>query len=130
MGITPEIRSHDFGDGDVALVVELSIPPFETVPIVAEDGSEDSRSVLDALIQGWEELWPEMLASFQEDMERLSCGEQELGRDKFMGSISRMDPECYMGDKSDYHLRLQFDHPPYWDFFLNGTRIVHFQPVF
>jgi hypothetical protein len=130
MEITPEIRTHDFGDGDVALVVELPIPPFAAVPIVTEDCSDDSRSVLDALIQGWEELWPEMLARFQVDIKRLSCGEQELGRDKFMGSISRMDPEGYMGDKSDCFLRLQFDEPPYWDFFLKGTEIVHFQPVF
>lgn len=56
--------------------------------------------------------------------------DQELGRDEFMGLISRMDPECYMGDKSDYFLRLEFDEPPLWDFFLKGTKIVHSQPVF
>jgi hypothetical protein len=129
MKITPEIKSHDFGDGDEALVVELPIPPFETVAIATEDCSDDSRLVLDALIQDWEELWPEMLTRLQEDMKGYGC-EQELGRDEFMGSISRMDPECYMGDKSDYFLRLEFDEPPLWDFFLKDAKIVHFQPVF
>lgn len=129
MKITPEIRSHDFGDGDTAWVVELPIPPFETVPIATEDCSDDSKSVLNVLIQGWELLWPEMLSRLQEDMKGYGC-EQELGRDEFMGSISRMDPECYMGDKSDYFLRLEFDEPPLWDFFLKDTTIVHFQPVF
>lgn len=129
MKFTPEVKSHDFGNGDEALVVELPIPPFETVSIATEDCSDDSRSVLDALIQDWEELWPEMLSRLQEDMKSDGC-EQELGRDEFMGSISRLNPECYMGDQSDHFLRLEFDDPPLWDFFLKDGKIVHFQFVF
>lgn len=129
MEAVPEINEFDFGEGYRALVVELPIPPFGTVPIATEDTSDDSRHILDTLISGWPGLWPEMLARLQEDMKGYGC-EQDLGKDEFQGSISRMDPDCYMGDQSDYYLSLQFDEPPMWDFFLKGTQIVHFQPVF
>ena len=129
MNNAPKIRQFDFGDGDVALVVELPISPFGSAPITTDDTSDESRGILEALIHGWDELWPEMLERLQEDMKGYGC-EQKLGRDEFQGSISRMDPDCYMGDQSDYYLSLQFDEPPIWDFFLKGTKIVHFQPVF
>lgn len=129
MSFQPEIEEFDFGDGDVALGAEFSIAPFGTALIVAEDVSDDSRRIMKTLIAGWENLWPEMLDLLQDGMEDYEV-EQKLGRDEFMGSIGRMKPGCYMGDKSDFHLRLEFDEPPLWDYFLKGTNIVHFQSVF
>jgi hypothetical protein len=125
----PEIRQFDFGDGDVSLLAEFSVAPFGTAPIATDDTSAESRRILEVLIDGWDDLWPEMLEKLQDSMESYGV-EQKLGRDDFQGSISPMDPSCYMGDRSDYFLSLQFDEPPLWDFFLKGTKIVHFQPVF
>jgi hypothetical protein len=130
MNPDPEINECDFGDGDIALVVELPIPPFEMVSVAAEDTSEVSRSMLEDLVRGWGHLWPDMLDRLQDSMTRYYDCDQVLGRDEFMGSICRMSPEFYMGDKSDYMLRLEFDEPPLWDFFLKDNQIIHFQSVF
>lgn len=130
MRTDPEISECDFGEGDVALVVELPIPPFEMVSIASEDTSEGSRNMLEDLVRGWYDLWPDMLDRLHDSIERYDDCEQVLGRDEFMGSICRMSPGFYMGDKSDYMLRLEFDEPPLWDFFLKDNLIIHFQPVF
>jgi len=130
MNPNPSISECDFGDGDIALVVELPIPPFETVSIASEDTSSESRNMLEELVRDWDRLWPDMLERLQDSMTRYEDCEQVLGRDEFMGSICRMSPESYMGDKSDYLLRLEFDEPPLWDFFLKDIQIIHFQPGF
>lgn len=120
---------HDFGDGDLAVLVELPLPPFEMIAIAAEDASDASRSMLLELIQGWDELSPKIVDQLRDGIESYDC-EQELGNDEFMGSICHMDPESFMGDKSDYLLRIEFPEPPLWDFFLKDNQIIHFQPVF
>ena len=56
--------------------------------------------------------------------------EAVLGRDEFIGSLARMTPDDYMGDQSDIMIRLEFEEPPLWDFFVRGSTIAHSQPVF
>ena len=126
---SPEIRKVDFGDGDIAVATELLTKPFGSTLFIAEDASGDSKKILEDIISWWDFLWPEMLEKLQDDIEGYETG-QKLGVDEFMGSVSRMDRECYMGDKSDIHLRLEFEEPPLWDYFLRDGKIAHFQPVF
>jgi len=127
--MTSPIREHDFGGGDLSFVAELSIAPFGVVSIASEDNTADSRNVLSELIDSWDELWPHMLERLKEDMEGYGV-EQTLGVDDFIGSVSRTDKDAYMGDRADLFLRLEFEEPPLWDFFLRGKEILHFQPVF
>ena len=124
-----EIEEFDFGEGDRAYAVELPIPPFGSARFAAADTSTDSRRILMNLIGSWDELWPDMRELLVERMES-SAVEQKLGVHEFVGSLSRMEPDCYMEDRSDLFLRLEFEEPPLWDFFLKGRQIVHFQPGF
>lgn len=41
-----------------------------------------------------------------------------------------MEQGVYMGDRSDVCISLDFEEAPLWDYFIKGTEIVHFQPVF
>ena len=125
----PEPFEVKFEDDDVALGVRLPIAPFGDALFLAPDISEGSRSVLRELIEPWDDLWPKMLKKLKNEFEDYGV-DAELGRDDFIGSIQRCKVGDYMSDKSKVFLRLEFDEPPLWDFFLSGKRIVHFQPVF
>lgn len=126
---SPQIEETDFGDGDRAYTVELPIVPYGTALFTAPDLTPASRKLLVDLINRWDALWPDMLEQLQERMTDYDI-DQKLGEDEFMGFVSPMEKDVYMGDKSDVHLRLDFDQAPLWDYFLKGSTIVHFQPVF
>ncbi len=125
----PEISDYDFGDGDIAFSITLPIAPFGETLFAAPDTKEDSKQLLLELAGLWEELWPKMLKRLQKEIKDYGV-EITLGKDGFMGSIQRTEPGCYKADKADYLLSLEFASYPTWDFFLKGTKIVHFQPVF
>ena len=127
--MNPSIDELDLEDGDKVFVTELPVAPFGTAFFTTPDASNDSREILNELVHRWSDLWPEMLDRLQSDMQSYGV-EQKLGTDDFIGSIWRMDADCYMGDRSDYLLRLDFEEPPLWDYFLRNGEIVHFQPVF
>ena len=124
-----EIRTVEFDAGDIAFSTEFLTKPFGSSIFAAEDVSADSKKILEDLISWWDLLWPNMLDKLQNGIEGYETG-QKLGVDEFVGSVSGVDPECYMGDKSDIHLRLEFEEPPLWDYFLRNGKIAHFQPVF
>lgn len=125
----PEIEEFDFGDGDIAACVTLSITPFGETEFFAPDTSDDSKLLLRELIGAWGDLWPEMLEKLQDGMEGYEVG-IKLGADEFIGSSQRTKPGYFMSDESDSYLRLEFDEPPLWDYYLRESKIVHFQPVF
>lgn len=122
----------NMGDGGgPAAAIHLPVEPYGTAQFVAEDDSADSLRLLDELVTVWPELWPKMRAYLETAMKNYGV-DTELGRDKFMGSIGRTDPEAYMGDKSDIMLSIMFEKnpTPMWDFFIRGASIAHSQPVF
>lgn len=123
------IQGFDFGNGDIAFYTELLVPPLDPVWFVAPDTSDDSRALLTEWIRDSKRLWPEVLGQLQQQIEDWEV-DQALGRDEFLVSISRMDEDDFMGDQSDIHLRLEFEDPPLWDYYLRDGKIVHVQPVF
>lgn len=125
----PQIDETDFGDGDRAFTALLPVPPFGSALFASPDLSKTSRDLLADLIRRWESLWPEMLAKMQEGIEDYGTG-QKLGSDEFMGAVSAMEKDDYMGDRCDVHVRIEFNEPPLWDYFLKGSEIVHWQAVF
>lgn len=124
-----QIDETDFGDGDKAFTALLPVQPFGSAIFASPDLSDDSRELLLDLINRWKSLWPDMLERMQQGIEDYDTV-QKLGSDEFMGAISRLDKDVYMSDRSDVHLRIEFDEPPLWDYFLKGSEIVHFQAVF
>lgn len=120
------------GDGGPpAAAIRLPIEPYGIALFVAEDDSAESHKLMDELVTVWPALWPKMRIYLEKTMKDYQV-DTELGRDKFMGSIGRTDPDAYMGDRSDIILSIIFEKnpEPMWDFFIKGTAIMHSQPVF
>lgn len=104
----------------------LPIEPHGLAPFLTLDDDE----VLTAdVVAVWPQLWPKMREELDEQMKGYDV-KVALGEDTFFGSLDRMEPDVYMGDKSDVMIRLEFDEPPLWDFFIKGSDIVHAQAVF
>ncbi len=91
--------------------------------------SADSTKLIDEVVGVWPELWPKMRAYLGTEMKDYGV-EAALGKVEFVGSLVRMTPDVYMGGQSDIMIRLEFEEPPLWDFFIRGSSIVHAQPVF
>lgn len=127
--MTPIIDVVDFEDGDEAYLTELSIAPLGMASIASVDASDDSKEVLLNLAGQWDRLWPEILEKLQEGMVEYGVS-QELGVEELVGTIARLDPEEFLGDKSDLFLRLEIEDVPVWDFFLKDGSVVYFQATF
>jgi hypothetical protein len=48
----------------------------------------------------------------------------------FFASVAPMEKDVFMSDEADIHVRFDFDDLPVWDFFILGSHLAHFQPVF
>jgi hypothetical protein len=112
-----------------AAAIHLPIEPHGLALFVAEDNSADSKQLINEVVAVWPELWPKMRAYLDIEMKGYGL-KTVLGRDEFIGSLGRMTPDVYMGDQSDIMIRLEFEEPPVWDFFVRGSTIAHSQPVF
>jgi hypothetical protein len=119
----------DMGAGSVDAAIYLPIEPHGLALFVAPDDTEDSARLIDEVVAVWPELWPKMRVYLETEMKGYGV-EAVLGRDDFIGSLDRMTPDVYMGDQSDIMIRLEFEEPPLWDFFVRGSTIAHSQPVF
>lgn len=121
--------TFDERDGGAPSAIHLPIEPHGVSLFVAPDNSPDSDKLIDEIAAAWPEVWPKMRTYLVAEMRDYEV-EPVLGRDEFIGSIQRMTPGVFMGDRSDIMIRLEFEEPPLWDFFIRGSRIVHSQPVF
>ncbi len=121
--------TFDAGVDGTAAAIHLPIEPYGLALFVAADSSPDSTKVIDEVVAVWPVLWPKMLAILDTQMKDYGV-ETVLGRDKLIGSVKRMTAGVYMADQSDIMIRLEFEEPPLWDFFIRGSSIAHAQPVF
>lgn len=112
-----------------ATAVHLPIEPHGLALFVAPDTSPASNQLIDEVVTVWPLLWPKMSAYLETEMEAYGV-EATLGTDELMGSMRPMTPGVFMGEQSDTLIRVEFDEPPLWDFFIRGSTIVHSQPVF
>ena len=56
--------------------------------------------------------------------------EVDLSGVELVGSAVRTQPGKFMSDESDIYLSFSYGEAPDWDYFIHGTKIVHFQPMF
>ena len=59
----------DFGDGDIALAVKMSITPHGEGYVVAPDDTDASKALLEDIRKSWPELWPKMISYINEAKE-------------------------------------------------------------
>ena len=121
----------EYDEDGTAAAIHLPIEPHGLALFVAPDDTVASHALIDEIVAVWPQLWPKMRHYLNTEMKGYSV-EAVLGRDELIGSLDRMTPDVYyvMGDKSDIMIRLEFEKPPVWDFFIRGTIIAHSQPVF
>ena len=126
-----EIEKLDFGNGDVAYGVALPIPPYGDGYFVAPDVSSDSENLLRDLHSGWTTLWPELLSSMKQAAKEYDV-DLAFEADEFIGMVQHLDDDVFMGDKADVMIGIRPNENavPEWHFFIRGSEIVHFQPVF
>jgi hypothetical protein len=117
--------TFDTGDEVSAAAIHLPIEPHGLALFAAAN----SVALIDEVVAVWPELWPRMRTFLETEMKDYGV-EAVLGQDEFIGSLGRMTPDVYMGDQSDIMIRLEFEEPPLWDFFVRGSTIAHSQPVF
>ena len=116
--------------------IAVNIPPYGRMKIVGEKG-DDALSVLQ---RNWPKLWPKVRSSVKSQL-KCMCKDYEIpvrfkGM-KWMAAAGRLDPDVFMGDKADSFLEIQLEGSPVseeadpvWDFFIKGTKIVHWQPSY
>src|SRR5262245_5854854 len=134
-----EISEYQLNTGVAALGVELPIAPYGDVLMHGDDTSENCRALLVEIIGTWERLWPTMRKRLQECNENLATP-VIIRPGTHLACVARTQKGCFMADKSDIYLSLEFaasetvsedaDAPSQWDYFIRGSRVVHFQPVF
>lgn len=121
--------TFDAGEDGAAAAIHLPIEPHGLALLVAPDCTPASSKLIDEMVAVWPELWPKIKSCLDAEMKEYGV-EAVLGKSNFIGSFGRTTPEAYMGDKSDIMIRLEFEKPPLWDFFIRSSTIVHSQPVF
>jgi hypothetical protein len=132
-GTGGEIWTVELDDGSQCLaLVGVPVPPYGAIVIKADGSAAGDETFLKTIQSAWPELWPQMrekllskIAAYQVDV--------DPSRDDFGACAGWTDPDTYQGDVSDIHLSFEFycePGYPVWDFFIRGTNIVHFQPVF
>jgi hypothetical protein len=124
-----DIFEVELDDDDFAVAIELSMEPYGTKPIYAEDDTEDSRVMLQQLSAGWMRLWPQIRALFEDAAKELDL-DNPVDSETLIGQASRLEPGVFMADRCDTYLSLSSDDHPDWDYFLKDGQILHFQPVF
>jgi hypothetical protein len=116
--------------------ITVDIPPYGRMRILGEDND----GALSTFRKDWQKLWPTvkrklkgMLREYNESFDTPI----RLTQQKWLGLGCKLEPDVFMGDQADLYLRIQFEEPadwedafPTWDFFINGTSVVHCQPVF
>lgn len=132
-GTGGDISTVRFDDGSHALAhVGVPVPPYGAIYIKADSSAANDESLLKTIQAAWPELWPQMRERLLAKIHRLKL-DVDPARDDFGACADWTEPDAFMGDSSDIHLSFEFycePGCPVWDFFIRGTTIVHFQPVF
>lgn len=127
----PEIQRVEFENGDVAFAVELPIPPYGEGYFVAPDVSKASESLLRELSHNWDRLWPTMFELFRKAVKDYDV-DVAFNVDEFIGTVQQLEDGVFMSDEADIFVRIRpaSECVPVWDYFIRGSEVVHFQPVF
>jgi hypothetical protein len=111
--------------------IEVEIPPYGQMLIL---GRSDDKG-LEFFKKNWSQLWPKALPEIKRMYKACELGSISKTR-RWLAETSRMEPDVFMSDKSDWHLRFDLDplqevesSLPVFDFFIRDTVIAHCQPV-
>jgi hypothetical protein len=122
-----QFEDHD----DVAFVADFPVEPYGLAQLGAQDNSEESRKLLQDLADNWTVLWPKM-------RDRLENGIADYGVKlnlsgcEFLATVAAVEEGCYKSEEADIFVRFEFETEPVpvWEFFIRGSHLAHFQPVF
>ncbi len=125
-----ELLEFEEEGGEIRFGLELPIPPFGNMTVVADDDTGESQALLEMLSNSWSILWPAMLEQLREGMANLDLEIETVIVD-CTAYVSTLRQGFFMANKCDVYLSFKpTSESPDWDFFLKNAEIVHFQPVF
>lgn len=126
-----EIFEAEFDGDDWACCAYFPVEPYGRVQLAAQDTSQGSRKLIQDLADNWTVLWPKMRDRLKKGITSYGV-ELDLSRSEFFATIGAVEEGCYKFEEADVYVEFNFtDVPvPVWDFFIRGSRIAHFQPVF
>ena len=117
------------------LVHEANIDQHLIVICVGREEVQ-ARQLLQLFSTHISSIWPALYSTLEAGFDDYDHAD-EFPPDIFFFHASRMAPKFYMGDESDFRLRLEIDAEKFsntlqiYDFFLDGElNFVHHQPVF
>ncbi|MDX1973909.1 MAG: hypothetical protein SFY68_15375 [Candidatus Sumerlaeia bacterium] len=120
-------------DGRLGIILKLKIPPYGIATLQSFDdfdNIEKTEAMMLEVQSNWNILWPKMLSLLRKAIVDYGL-EINLKKEEFNMGISDMEPDVYMGDRSDYFLSFTLSNDaPSWDYFIKADVIVHFQPSF
>ena len=122
-------------DGESLWMHETTVDHFAIV-VCTNDEQSDAEALVAEFVHRLPSMWSDFYSTMQSGFADYGHSE-EFPPAEFYLSISRMTPDLYMGDKSSFHLRFEFeiedfsDKLPFYDFYLDdSSKVVHHQPVF
>jgi hypothetical protein len=126
-----EIFEAEFDEDDWACCAYFPVEPYGRVQLAAQDTSLVSRKLLQDLADNWSGLWPKMRNQLEKGIASYRV-QLDLSKSEFFATIGAVEEGCYKYEEANIHVSLNFpDVPvPVWDFFIRGSHIAHFQPVF
>ena len=116
---------------DVAFAADFPVEPYGDAQFGAQDKSEESHKLLQDLADNWTVLWPEMRDHLQKGITAYQV-KLDLSTCEFLATVAAVEKDCYKSEEADIFVRFDFEAVPVpvWDFFIRGSRVAHFQPVF
>lgn len=126
-----EIFEAEFDEDDWACCAYFPVEPYGRVQLAAQDTSQVSRNLIQELADHCTVLWPKMWDQWQRGIASYSV-QLDLSGSEFFATIYAVEEGCYKYEEANILVSFNFpDMPvPIWDFFIRGSHIAHFQPVF
>ncbi len=122
-------------DGESRWMRETTVDHFVVV-LCINDEEPHAEALVAEFVHRLPLIWSDFYSTMQSGFADYGHS-AEFPPLEFFLSISRMTPDLYMGDKSSFHVRFEFeiedfsDKLPFYDFYLSDSfGIVHHQPVF
>ena len=122
-------------DGEGVWVDRMSIDGSQ-LKVYVPDNEGDSEKLLADFIRQIPSIWSDLYSTMKSAFDDYGYPDDFPPEEFFLG-VGRMSPDVYMGDRSSFFLRFEFDAEafsdtiPIYDFYLDeGYRIAHHQPVF
>lgn len=124
-------ETHESELGINFLEIILPVPPFGEAKFSTIYGDDSDFGLMLNLNEHWDALWPKLRDQLQEGIAGYGSGQDLHSKFEVSVNPNEDDPDVFMSEESDYMISFHLKpETPFWDAFIKGDQVVHFQPVF